>query len=255
MQPIFLTMNSIYKFHQKILSTTYVCTKINFHHSMINSIYPKWSKKQTIIYFSNQFKMKSIRKLSTNISHSLKDIIPSNSKIIQYIWSFKRKRTPYGQVIKYKARLCAHGGIQQWGNNYWETYTLVINWISIRTMLFISIIYNLDTHVIDFTLDFPQEDLKEKLYMHINLAFNPPDMKYSGDYALQFHKILHGLKKLAQNWFQSLKSSLQQKNFTQSKSEPCLFYRHNAIIVIYVDDWIIFTPPNTNICQNIISSL
>ena len=42
--------------------------------------------------------------------------IPSKSKIIQEIWTFKRKRTPDGQVIKHKARLCAHGGMQQWGN-------------------------------------------------------------------------------------------------------------------------------------------
>jgi len=33
------------------------------------------------------------------------------------IWSFKRKRFPDGIIIKDKARLCAHGGIQTWGEN------------------------------------------------------------------------------------------------------------------------------------------
>ena len=48
--------------------------------------------------------------------------IPEGTKTIQSIWSFKRKRFPSGLLQKHKARLCAHGGIQQWGVNYWETY-------------------------------------------------------------------------------------------------------------------------------------
>lgn len=35
-------------------------------------------------------------------------------KTILAIWSFKRKRYPYGTLNKHKARLCAHGGMQQW---------------------------------------------------------------------------------------------------------------------------------------------
>lgn len=34
---------------------------------------------------------------------------------IMMIWSFKRKRHPDGTLDKYKARLCCHGGQQQWG--------------------------------------------------------------------------------------------------------------------------------------------
>ena len=43
------------------------------------------------------------------IKHSL---IPPGVKTIQAIWSFKRKRFPDGSLNKYKARLCAHGGMQ-----------------------------------------------------------------------------------------------------------------------------------------------
>ena len=39
--------------------------------------------------------------------------IPKDHKTILAIWSFKRKRFPDGRVMKYKARLCAHGGMQQ----------------------------------------------------------------------------------------------------------------------------------------------
>ena len=40
-----------------------------------------------------------------------KDDMPSGTKTILAIWSFKRKRFPDGRIMKHKARLCAHGGM------------------------------------------------------------------------------------------------------------------------------------------------
>eukprot|EP00957_Ditylum_brightwellii_P040106 3035105-Ditylum_brightwellii.AAC.1 len=38
-------------------------------------------------------------------------------KQLMLIWSFKRKRYTDGSLSKHKARLCSHGGQQQWGVN------------------------------------------------------------------------------------------------------------------------------------------
>ena len=184
-----------------------------------------------------------------------KTSIPINEKIIQSIWTFKRKRTPDGTITKHKARLCAHGGMKQWGNNYWETYAPVVNWLSIRTMLIFTTIYNLSTKVIYFTLSFPQADLKEEVYMHIPPAFKTHELQDTRLHALKLHKSLYGLKQSAYNWFQTIRASLKQRKCTQSNVEPCLFYRHDAIIIIYVDDCIIFTAPNTYTCQDLLTSL
>eukprot|EP00957_Ditylum_brightwellii_P137950 10517403-Ditylum_brightwellii.AAC.1 len=48
-------------------------------------------------------------------------------KQLMLIWSFKRKRHADGSLAKYKARLCCHGGQQQWGVNYYETYAPVVS--------------------------------------------------------------------------------------------------------------------------------
>jgi hypothetical protein len=50
---------------------------------------------------------------------------PPGTKTILSIWSFKHKCFPDGSLNKHKARLCAHGGMQTWGGNYWETYAPV----------------------------------------------------------------------------------------------------------------------------------
>ena len=43
--------------------------------------------------------------------------MPSGTKTIMSIWSFKRKRFPNGTLNKHKARICVHGGQQIWGEN------------------------------------------------------------------------------------------------------------------------------------------
>ena len=45
------------------------------------------------------------------------DVLKGTKTIIS-IWVFKRKRLPSGELLKYKARLCAHSRQQQWGVNY-----------------------------------------------------------------------------------------------------------------------------------------
>ena len=73
------------------------------------------------------------------------DTIPNKARPIKEICSFKRKRKPDGELLKHKARLCAHGGTQQWGNSYWETYYPVANMLSVRLILAIAKLHNLDS--------------------------------------------------------------------------------------------------------------
>ena len=51
---------------------------------------------------------------------------------IMAVWSMKRKRNPLGQIVKYKARLCApHGGKTQKGIHYMNTFAPVVTWTAI----------------------------------------------------------------------------------------------------------------------------
>jgi hypothetical protein len=65
-----------------------------------------------------------------------RSIVPySGLKILQAIWSFRHKRAPDWSIIKYKSRLCPHGGQQIEGEHFWETYSPVINWRTVRLVL------------------------------------------------------------------------------------------------------------------------
>jgi hypothetical protein len=150
--------------------------------------------------------------------------IPCEVKTIQAIWSFKRKRFPDGLLNKHKARLCAHGGMQQWGVNYWETYAPVVNWISVRFLLILSKIVGLESRAIDFVLAFPQAELDVPVYMEL-----PIGMEVKGDAGerrtklLCLKKSLYGLKQASANWHDMLKRGLELRGFEESVADPCVF--------------------------------
>ena len=74
---------------------------------------------------------------------------------------------PAGKITKHKARICAHGGMQRWGKSYYETYAPVVNWLSVRFLLTMSIALDLDTRSIDFTMAYAQAPLKAPVYIEI----------------------------------------------------------------------------------------
>ena len=125
------------------------------------------------------------------------------------MWSFKRKLSPDVTLNKHKARLCAKIGMQQWGINYWETYAPVVNWTSVRLLMILAQLRDLDTKAIDFVLAFPQADLEIPVYMEIPVGMtigNDPDSRKK--YVLKLKKSLYGLKNASANWHQFLKKCL-----------------------------------------------
>ena len=62
------------------------------------------------------------------------------------------------EIYKWKARLNVHGGKQEYGVFYWDTYSQVAQWTSIRIFLILSIPQNWHTRQLDFVLAYPQAD-------------------------------------------------------------------------------------------------
>lgn len=183
-----------------------------------------------------------------------KDI--GNSPTVKAIWSFKRKRRPDGSLLKHKARLCAHGGMQVHGINYWDTYAPVVNWITIRMMLTLSAIHGLYTTSIDFTLAFPQAEIETTIYMEIPVGCNVSE----GDFVCKLLKNVYGIKQAAKTWFEYLRDTLIASKsdngfgFKQSQVDPCIFYRKGVTIISWVDDCLIFAK-NKELADELITEL
>jgi hypothetical protein len=163
--------------------------------------------------------------------------MPKGNKAIKSIWSMKRKRTPSGELLKHKARLCAHGGMQQWGENYWETYSPVVNMLTVRLLLLICKIHKLESRSIDFVLAFPQAELEEDIWMEIPLGVEVDGQK--GEYLLKLKRNLYGLKQASHNWFNHLKDGLEHRGLVASEIDPCLYLGKGLAVLTYVDDCIL----------------
>jgi hypothetical protein len=176
-----------------------------------------------------------------------------DTKTIMSIWSFKRKRFPDGTLNKHKACLCAHGGMQTWGTNYWETYAPVVNWANVRLLLAVTKIHGLSSKSIDFVLAFPQADLEVPVYMELPLGFDASNNGNRKLYVLCLNKSLYGLKQAGYNWFAKLRNGLIDRGFIQSNIDSCVFFGQGCIVLTYVDNCIIVADLMTCIEQLITS--
>jgi hypothetical protein len=69
-------------------------------------------------------------------------LLPPTARLLNSIWSYRRKRSPIGDILKYKARLCVDGSQQEQGRDYWDTYATLTSWPTVRLALLISTIMN-----------------------------------------------------------------------------------------------------------------
>ena len=98
------------------------------------------------------------------------------SKTAKVVRPFKCKcQSADDLLLKHKAHLYVHWRIQIYGGNYWDAYAPKVNWVSIRGLLVISILLNMHTRIIDFTLTFPQANADVTIYMEMPFGFELPD--------------------------------------------------------------------------------
>jgi hypothetical protein len=87
------------------------------------------------------------------------------TKVILSTWAFKVKRFPSGLVRKLKARFCVRGDMQQEGIDVFETFAPVVAWTTIRLLLILSVILDLETTQVDYTSAFCQAPMDHDVFV------------------------------------------------------------------------------------------
>ena len=88
--------------------------------------------------------------------------LPPSCKPLSSKWDFKRKRKVDGSIDKYKARLVIKGYKQTEGLDYFDTYSPITRINSIRMVLEIAALRNLEVHKMDVKIAFLNGDLEEE---------------------------------------------------------------------------------------------
>jgi hypothetical protein len=162
---------------------------------------------------------------------------PKNAKVVKSRWVLRIKDNDL-----YKARFCAKGFTQQWGEDYDETFAPVAKYASIRILFaLLAGRKNTKVHQMDVNTAFLNSDLDEVVYVEQPEGFEVPGKE---DFVCLLNKALYGLKQSPRAWFQLIATVLADFDFKQCESDPCIFIHENAngertYIALYVDDLII----------------
>ena len=168
--------------------------------------------------------------------------VPSHKRCLPMVWSMKRKRNPIGEIIKWKARLCAGGHRSMEFVDYWDTYSPVVSWQTIRLVFVLAIVNNWHIHSIDFVMAFPQADIKTDIYLQpprVPSNFTIPDLPLPNDRFSKVYKLLknlYGLKDAGRTWNHHLRSGLLKRGWKQCPIDECLFIKPGLLLILYVDD-------------------
>ena len=123
---------------------------------------------------AEQFKASAIKEIRDLEKHKTWRVVPQSvaqskgKQIIPSTWNFRRKRRPNGDVKKHKGRFCVRGDLQK---DVPDTYSPVVQWSTIRAMMFFALSMNLETRCIDFSNVFVQAPLDDPIYVHLPRGF------------------------------------------------------------------------------------
>jgi hypothetical protein len=180
----------------------------------------------------------------------LRSDIPANTQIIKTVWSYRRKRSVTGELLKHKARLCIDGSREKPGIHFDKTFAPVVQWSTVRLLLFLSHLCGLKSRQIDFVQAFCQAPVDRDLFIEIPDAWGRISaVEDNSNYVLQLQRNLYGSRAAARNWWLHLRQGLLDRGFHQCEHEPCMFIHKQCILICWVDDCCLFGPSDSAIDQ------
>ncbi|KAL0388370.1 UNVERIFIED_CONTAM: Retrovirus-related Pol polyprotein from transposon TNT 1-94 [Sesamum radiatum] len=180
-----------------------------------------------------------IESIMQNHTWELVDL-PSGSKPLGCKWILKRKYKADGSIDKYKARLVAKGFKQKEGLDFFDTYSPVTRITSIRVLIAVAALYDLEIHQMDVKTAFLNGELDEEIYMEQPEGFVVPGQEKK---VCRLVKSLYGLKQAPKQWHEKFDRTMLSNGFKINECDKCVYVKstqHSFIIVcLYVDDMLI----------------
>ena len=110
-----------------------------------------------------------------------------------------------GYVLRYKARGVVKGFLQREGIDYVETFSPVVKIQSLRTLIAVALMYNLDIHAMDISTAFLYAEIDdEQIYIE---AFPGTEGFDESNGKIKIHRLkksLYGLHQSPRLWYETI---------------------------------------------------
>ncbi|RVW49359.1 Retrovirus-related Pol polyprotein from transposon TNT 1-94 [Vitis vinifera] len=157
-------------------------------------------------------------------------------------WLFKIKDgISEDEPPKYKSRLVAKGFSQKEGIDYNEVFSPVVKHKSIRVLLAMVSVFNLELDQLDVKTAFLHGNLEEEIYMKQPEGFVDSE---KSDHVCFLKKSLYGLKQSPRQWYKRFDAFMVSHEFIRNQYDSCVYFKtlpdgSFIYLLLYVDDMLI----------------
>lgn len=166
--------------------------------------------------------------------------LPRGCSPVDCRWIYKLKHRVDGSIERYKARLVAKGFSQRPGIDYDQTFSPVVKYDSLRTILSVTAAEDLELYQLDVTTAFLHGVLKEEVYLRQPEGHVIPGQETQ---VYRLHKSLYGLKQASRNWNEKFDEFLTKFGLVPSQADSCVYFLRKdgeiTIVSIWVDDGLV----------------
>jgi hypothetical protein len=111
------------------------------------------------------------------VKNDVWDVVPrpKEKSIVSSKWIYKTKHAADGSIEKYNARFLARGFSQKEGIDYEETFSPMVRYTSIKTILSLAAVMKWKVHQMDVKTTFLNGEIKEEVYVEQPQGFEVHD--------------------------------------------------------------------------------
>lgn len=171
---------------------------------------------------------------------------PGDTPIIDSRWVFTRKNVDGRSEMK--ARLVARG-YQQPSLEDDIIFSPVCRMLTLRLLLGLAVDNGMQIEQLDCRSAFLRSKLNEPVYMK-----PPSGLENSNGLVCKLIKSLYGLRQSPKCFNDYVNDKLSFMGLTRSKIDPCLYFKTNLWILIWIDDFLVFSK-SEDVLQNVKAAL
>lgn len=160
--------------------------------------------------------------------------------MIRTKWIFQVKQKQDSSIERFKAHLVANDMRKVHDLNYLDSFSLVVQTLSMRLLLTLAVTKDWAIHQIDISNAFLHGTLEERIIVSQPLGFQDESHL---DHACLLQKSLYGLKQSPRCWFQRLRQVLLKLGLAESRTDSSVFIGKigsaDVHLCVYINDILI----------------